>query len=141
MPPHLRLFYSALTGVLLLIPALALYRELSRRSDIWWTPPTMALSLTESQDRVQLYARGRPLGALLDAKQLWIKDEAGSSPLGAHEIGLRLNNWDRVRAARFPMLLVYAATCGGGVVLLLLVATGRLAYRGEREPVNSRENT
>src|SRR6266550_3689581 len=99
MPSKLRLFYSVLTGVLLLIPALPLYLELSKRSDIWWTPPTMALSLTESQDRVQIYARGRPLGALLDAKQLWITDEAGSSPLTAREIGLRLNNWDRVRTA------------------------------------------
>ncbi|SRR5213593_854890 len=135
MPPRLRLFYSALTGVLLLIPAMALYGELARRSDIWWTPPTLAPSLTESQDRVRIYARGRPLGALLDAKELWIKDEAGSSPLGADEIRLRLNNWDRVRAARLPMLLAYAASCGGGVVLLLLIATGRLAYRGEREPV------
>jgi len=135
MPPRLRLFYSVLTSVLLLIPALALYRELSTRSDIWWTPPTMALSLTESQERVQVYARDRSLGALLDAKQLWIKDEAGSSPLGAHEIRLRFNNWERVRATRLPVLLLYAATCGGGVVLLLLVATGRLAYRGEREPV------
>ena len=130
-----RLLYSVLTGVLLLIPALPLYLELSKRSDIWWTPPTMALSLTESQDRVRIYARGRPLGALLEAKQLWINDEAGSSPLGEREIGLRLNNWDRVRAARLPTLLVRAAACGGGLVLLLLIATGRLAYRGEKEPV------
>ncbi len=135
MPPRLRLFYSALTGVLLLIPAMALYQDLSRPSDIWWTPQTMALSLTETQDRVQIYARGKPLGALLDANQLWIKDKLGSTPLGAREIGLRLNNWDRVRAARLPTLLVYAAACGGGVVLLLVIATGRLAYRGEREPV------
>src|SRR5690349_8728998 len=106
MPTRLRLFYSALTGVLLLIPAVALYGELSKRSDIWWTPPTMALSLTESQDRVRIYARGTPLETLVDAKQLWIRDEAGSSPLVAHEISLRLNNWDRVRAARLPMLLV-----------------------------------
>ena len=104
MPPRLRLFYSVLTGVLLLIPALALYRDLSGPADIWWTPPAMAITLAESQDRVQIYARGRPLGAVLDAKQLWIKDEAGSGPLGAHEIGLRLNNWDRVRAARLPAL-------------------------------------
>jgi len=130
MPPRLRLFYLVLTGVLLLIPALALYRDLSGPADIWWTPPAMAITLAESQDRVQIYARGRPLGAVLDAKQLWIKDEAGSGPLGAHEIGLRLNNWDRVRAARLPALLVYAAACGGGLVLLLVVATGRLAYRG-----------
>jgi len=130
MPPRLRVFYSVLTGVLLLIPALALYRDLSGPADIWWTPPAMAITIAESQDRVQIYARGRPLGAVLDAKQLWIKDEAGSGPLGAHEIGLRLNNWDRVRAARLPALLVYAAACGGGLVLLLVVATGRLAYRG-----------
>ncbi len=135
MPPRLRFFYSVLTGVLLLIPALPLYRDLSGPSDIWWTPPAMAITLAESQDRVQIYARGKPLGAVLDAKQLWIKDEAGSSPLAAHEIGLRLNNWDRVRVAQLPGLLVYAAACGGGLVLLLLVATGRLAYRGERQPI------
>ncbi len=34
--------------------------------------------------------------------------------------------------ARLPLLLVYAATLGGGMVILLVVATGRLAYRGER---------
>src|SRR5229473_1344705 len=133
MPPRLRLFFSALTGVLLLISALALYRELSRRSDIWWTPPPMALSLSESQDRVQIYVRGKPLGDLLAGRQISVTGNAGSSALEAHEIGFRFNNWDRVRADRLPMLLVYAASCGAGTVLLLLIATGRLAYRGERE--------
>jgi hypothetical protein len=134
MPLRLRLFFSALTGTLLLIPALALYGELSRRPDIWWTPPAMALSLAESRDRVEIYARGKPLGALLEARQLWIREEAGSGALDPRELGLRFNNWDRVRAARIPMLLTYAAACGAGVVLLLLIATGRLAYRGEKEP-------
>ena len=134
MPLRLRLFFSVLTGTLLLIPTLALYRELSRRPDIWWTPPAMALSLNESQGRVRIYARGKPLGTLLDAKQLWIREEAGSSALDARELGLRFNNWDRVRAAQIPMLLTYAAVCGAGVVLLLLTATGRLVYRGEKEP-------
>jgi hypothetical protein len=133
MPLRLRLFFSALTGTLLLIPALALYRELSRRPDIWWTPPTMALSLNESQDRVRIYARGQPLGALLEARKLWLRDDAGSSVLDPGEVGLRLNNWDRVRAGRIPILLTYAAVCGAEVVLLLLVATGRLAYRGEKQ--------
>src|SRR6266516_489190 len=80
MPPRLRLFFSILTGVLLLLPALALYRELSRRSDIWWTPPPMALSLSESQDRVEIYVRGKPLGALLEAKQLSVADAAFTAP-------------------------------------------------------------
>ena len=131
MPPRIRLFYSGLIAVLLLIPALALYRELSRRADIWWTPAAMALSVSAAQDRVEIYVRGTPLATLLDRKQLWITDQAGRSAIGAQDISLRLNNWDRIRGARVPLLLIYAAACGAGVVLLIVVATGRLAYRGE----------
>ena len=47
MPLRLRLFFSTLIIALLLIPATALYRELSIRSDIWWTPPLMAPSLSD----------------------------------------------------------------------------------------------
>jgi hypothetical protein len=137
MPLRNRILFSALAGVLFVIPALALFRELSTRPDIWWTPLPMALSPSESQDRVEIYVRGKPLGALLEAKQLSVTDPSGSSALGANEIGLRFNNWDRVRAARLPMLLLYAASCGGGAVLLLLVATGRLAYRGEKQPISA----
>ena len=132
MPPRLRLFYSALIGALLLIPVVSLYRELSRRPDIWWTPLTMASSLAEGQDRVQIYAEGKPLSDLLAANQLWLRADTGSRPLRAQEIRLRFNNADRLRAQRLPLLLVDAASCGGGAVLLLLIATGRLAYRNER---------
>jgi len=135
MPRRLRLFFSILTGALLLIPSLALYRELSKRSDIWWTPPPMALSLSESQDRVEIYVRGKPLGALLEAEQLSVTDAGRASTVRAQDIGLRFNNWDRVRATRLPVLLLYAATCGAVAVLLLIIATGRLAYRGETQPL------
>jgi hypothetical protein len=135
MPLRLRLTYSAFIVVLLLIPATGLYRELSSRSDIWWTPAPMALSLSESRDRVEIYVRGEPLGALLQARQLSVADGAGPSVVGADEIRLRFNNGDRVRVMRLPMLLTYAASCGGGIVLLLLIITGRLAYRRERGSV------
>jgi hypothetical protein len=133
MPPRLRLFFSALMGILLFIPALGLYREFAGRSDIWWTPAPLALSLSESQDRVQIYVRGKRLGDLLEARQLSVKSESGDSPLETHDIGLRFNNWDRTRAARVPTLLLYAAICGGAAVLLLIIASGRLAYRGEKD--------
>src|SRR5256885_3121966 len=100
MPLRLRLFFSALIVALLLIPATALYRELSSRSDRWWTPPPMAPSLSESQDRVEIYVRGKLLGALLEARQLSVADGAGPSVLGADDIRLRVNNWDRVRVDR-----------------------------------------
>ena len=135
MPPRLRVFYSGLIAALLLIPVLALYRELSQRTDIWWTPATMALSLAESQDRVEIYARGQPLATLVDKKQVSINDQAGSSALGPQEIRLRFNNWDRVRAGRIPLLLGYAAAFGAGAMLFLLVTTDRLAYRGEKPTV------
>jgi len=135
MPPRLRVFYSLMTGAMLLIPAVALYSELSKRSDIWWTPPTNQLPLAESKDRVEISVRGRPLGMLLEQGHLAIIDSAGPHVLGAQDVAVRLNNWDRVRLQRLPVLLMYAAVLGAGLIALVLVATGRLAYREERAPV------
>src|SRR6266581_3767596 len=133
MPPRIRLLYSTLMVTLFLIAAVPLYTELSRRSDIWWTPHAMLVPLAESTDRVEIYARGKPLVALLQAGQLRIAEEGGSSTLATSEVGIRFNNWDRVRAERLPLLLVDAAGCGVTACMFLLVLTGRLAYRGERE--------
>jgi len=133
MPPRIRLVFSALSLVFFLMAAVPLYRELSRRSDIWWTPHAMAVPFTESKDRVEIYARGKPLAALLQAGQLRIAEGGGCTVVAPSEVGLRFNNWDRVRAERLPLLLVYAAVCGVTALMFLLVLTGRLAYRGERE--------
>src|SRR5437016_7575174 len=109
MPLRLRVFYSLLTGALLLIPLVALYSELSKRSDIWWTPATNQLPLAESRDRVEIYVRGRPLGMLVDQGHLAITDSAGPHVLTSQDIAVRLNNWDRVRIQRLPVLLIYTA--------------------------------
>jgi hypothetical protein len=93
----------------------------------------MLVPLAESTDRVEIYARGKPLAALLQAGQLRIAEEGGPSTLATKDVGLRFNNWDRVRVERLPLLLVYAAVCGVTACMFLLVLTGRLAYRGERE--------
>src|SRR5438552_1355732 len=74
MPPRLRLFYSGLTLGLLLIPAVALYSELARRSDIWWTPPAMASTLGQSRSGGDLHgrqaARGQVNGAaIMDSRR------------------------------------------------------------------------
>jgi hypothetical protein len=133
MPPRIRLFFSALSLVFFCVAAAPLYRELSRRNDIWWTPHAMLVPLAESKDRVEIYARGEPFAALLQAGQLRIAEHGGSSALAPSDVGLRFNNWDRVRAERLPLLLVCAAGCGITACILLLLLTGRLAYREERE--------
>src|SRR5213594_2198586 len=111
MPPRIRFLYSSLSVTVFLIAAVPLYTELARRSDIWWTPHAMLVPLVESTDRVEIYARGRPLAVLLQAGQLRIAEGGGSGTLTTSDIGLRFNNWERVRVARLPLLLAYAAAC------------------------------
>ena len=132
MPPRLRLFFSTMMLTLFFVAAVPLYTELSRRSDIWWTPRTMLIPLAESADRVEIYVLGQPLTALLRAGQIRIAEGGSMRVLTASEIGLRVNNWDRVRAERLPVLLVSAVGCGFAALMLLLITTGRLAWRGEQ---------
>src|SRR5256885_15194079 len=123
MAPRLRRFFSGLALGFSRSPAVALYSELARRSDIWWTPPAMASTLGDSRDRVEIYAGNKPLAAWLTAQQLWIRDDAGSRAGSADQIRLRFNNWDQTRVARLTLLLVYSATPGAGLVILLVGAT------------------
>jgi hypothetical protein len=134
MPPRLRTLLLGLLASLFCIPAVSLYSALSRRADIWWTPAPLALSLTDSKDRVEIYASGQLLDRLVQQNRLSITDGRESRVLTARDIGLRFNNWDRVRVAQ-SLLLVSAAACGAIALLFLLVATNRLAYRGERDAV------
>lgn len=116
MPSRVRLLFSVLSFTLFLTAALPLYRELTRRSDIWWTPHAMLVPLAQAADRVEIYVRGEPLATVVDPS----------------DVGLRFNNYDRVRSERLPMLLVNAAGCGAAACMFLLILTGRLTYRRER---------
>src|SRR5437870_12455913 len=109
MPPRIRLVFATLSLVLFFVAAVPLYGELSRRSDIWWTPHAMLVPPVESADRVEIYARGKPLAALLQAGQLRLAAQDGSSTRATPDVGLRRNHWDRVRVERPPLLLAYAA--------------------------------
>lgn len=135
MPPRIRLLFSAMLASLFLVAAVPLFTEFARRSDIWWTPRTMLVPLAEGADRVEIYARGRPLVVLLQAGQIRILEGGRTSELAPSELGLRFNNWDRLRAERLPQLVVSAAGCTVAALMFLLVVTGRLAYRGEKGEV------
>jgi hypothetical protein len=114
-----------------LLAALPLYRELSQHSDIWWTPHTMLVPLAQGRDRVEVYARGKPLDALLDAGQLQTSQAGGASTLAKGDVGLRFNNRDRIRVQHLPLLLLDAATCGAIACLFLMFVTGRIEFRQE----------
>ena len=134
MPQNVRLFFSGLIAALSLLAVVPLVTELTRPRDIWWTPRTLLVPLGESRDRVVIYVRGRLLTELLEAGTLQIAGVSGQSVVLPSEIGLRLNNWDRVRGQRVPLLLAYAWAAGAMATLFVLVLTGRLAYRPEKAP-------
>ncbi|MDP9279801.1 MAG: hypothetical protein M3P00_10315 [Gemmatimonadota bacterium] len=129
-PSHQAVF-PGLSVTLFAVAAVPLYTEITRPSDIWWTPQTMLVPLSDGKDRVEIYARGRPLDGLIKAGQLRIGEDGSSSVLAMSDIGLRFNNWDRVRGDRVTRLLIYAASCAVTALIFLLILTGRLAYRGE----------
>ena len=135
MPPRIRFFFAAMTATLFFIAAVPVYRELTRRRDIWWTPPTMMAPLSQSADRVEIYARGRPFASLLESGQVQVVQDGRTGVLAPGEVALRFNNWDRVRAERLPGLLIAAAACGAALLMFVLLVAGRLVYRGERGEV------
>lgn len=121
MALSLRHFYWVLLpGILLLIPAMQLYRFFHQSEDIWWTPAALMVPLDQGEDRVRIYARGAPLRALLEAGQIRMTVGSTTTVLTAGDVSLRLNNWDRIRAARIPLLLAYAAMVGvlGGFIVV-----------------------
>jgi hypothetical protein len=135
MPLRIRFLFSSMSLTFFVLAAVPLYRELSRPSDIWWTPRAALVPLAQGTDRVEIYARGQPLVALLQAGQIRMAQQAGASVLAVSDVGLRFNNWDRVRATQLPTLVVAAAVCGIAALMFLLIVTGRLAYRPERGEV------
>ncbi|HKR08759.1 MAG TPA: hypothetical protein VJS39_06175 [Gemmatimonadaceae bacterium] len=131
MPRRIRSNLVMMLLVLLLIPVLALVRELARRSDIWWTPKPLAVSLSESAKRVEVIVRGRSLRPLVDEGHISLTTDSAAPVVGAGDITFRFNNWDRVRAQKIPVLLVYALMIGVIGTLLVVVLTGKLAYRDD----------
>lgn len=131
MPPRMRFMYAALMFSLLMMGAIPLLQEMMRPRNIWWTPQTMMVPLAQASDRVEIYARDETLGSLLQMGRLQVVDQEHNNTLKPSDVALRFNNWDRVRADRMPGLLVDAAVCGMMVMFLLLLATGRLAWRNE----------
>jgi hypothetical protein len=61
MPRRVRLALVAMSLSVLIVTALPIVRELTRRTDIWWTPRTMLVPLADSADRVVFFVHGQAL--------------------------------------------------------------------------------
>lgn len=125
------LVISIVTSCMLLLSSVPrLVGFLTQRSDIWWTPMTLAVPLAESGDRVEIYVRGTPLTQLLDAGQL-ATTGGNTQVLTRSDVRIRFNNWDRVRAQKTPNLLLSAVSAGAGAIFLVI---GLMSLSDRRRP-------
>jgi len=105
--------------VFLATSGVRLYSFLHERSDIWWTPPDLAVPLSESKDRVQILVQGIEVHELMEKGRLRLSPPPLSAILAPLDFTVRFNNWDRVRAQRLPGLLVTAAAAGSAATVVL----------------------
>ena len=119
-PASLFRYQLILPAIFLVISSARLYGFFHERSDIWWTPQGTIVPLAETHDRVAIYVRSRELDDLVAAGHLRLLEDSVTSVVRTADIGLRFNNWDRVRAERISSLLISGVTAGAAAALLLV---------------------
>jgi hypothetical protein len=88
--------------------------------NIWWTPKTMKLYLSETKNNFELFISGKPLQDHIAKETLFALDEEGKQYcVVGKDIGVRLNNWHKVKASMLGTAL-YSAF-GSGVAITCLV--------------------
>jgi len=111
-------------GVFFLMSAVQLVRFFNQRADIWWTPKALGLPLADASDRVEVYVRDVALVEHVKAGRVQLLTDTGARPVMESDIRLRFNNWDRIRAARFPSLLGVGIALGASGVFFLFGVLG-----------------
>ena len=119
-------------GVFLFSSVLNLVQLWHQRTDIWWTPPNLAVPLKESGDRVRIYVRGEPLEEVVTGARLQLGGSPGGALLTPGDVTLRFNNYDRVRANRLIVAASYGVGAGASLVALIFGILG-LSPRRERQ--------
>lgn len=117
---HFRMF-AILVGLLVCAGAAWGVFHLSQvPSEGHFTPAAFAPPLAQVADRVQVYVAGEPLLGEVEGQRLVLKKKGTEAPVAASEIVASVNDYDRVRNARVPVMLGLAAAAGGGLVLFLV---------------------
>jgi len=125
-----RLYLIIFGGTFFLVSCASLIRFYAERDDIWWTPRNSPVSLEESRDRVEVYVRGLLLqDALRSGRLQLLMKDSGASSLNSSDIGIRLNNRDRVKAMRIPGMIASAAAAGFTGLIVLFGIIGLIPSR------------
>ncbi len=85
-----------------------------------WTVGAFSPPLAQASDRLEVLLAAEPILKLAEQQAVVLKQKTSETPVTAEMLTVRLNNYDRVRFAKVPVMLGLAAGAGAGLVLLLI---------------------
>ena len=89
--------------------------------DIWWTPASMMLSLSDVKDKFEIYISGRPMADYIENGALLAEDKEGKQyKVVSRDMGFRVNNWDKQKLSILEKALFSAFGAGIGIALLIV---------------------
>jgi len=96
------------------------YRAFWAEQNIWWTPARLSLTAEETVDRFQMTIGGKALRKhLADGTLFGVGQNGGQYRVVSKDVGVRLNNWDRVKGTLLTGAL--PSVFGFGVSLSFLI--------------------
>ncbi len=115
--------FVGMIGLFTTGPALftQMYRAFWGQQNIWWTHSNMKLRLEETGNDFALYISGRLLQKHLAEGTLSGVDQNGAQyRVVSKDVGVRLNNWERVKATILATAGFAAFTFGMSVAFLIV---------------------
>ncbi len=117
---HFRLWALLGGGVVLVLALAGLWKVQMAPVDTALTPAHLAPPLSSVSDRFDVLVGGVSLQKAIADKRLMLAGENGAATLVVPDAAVRINDAERVRAARVPSMLALAALAGGGFVLFVI---------------------
>ncbi len=117
---HFRLWALLGGGVVLVLALAGFWKVQMAPVETSLTPAHLAPPLSSVSDRYEVLVGGVPLQKAIADKRLMLAGENGAATLVVPDASVRLNDAERIRAARVPSLLALSAVAGGGFVLFLI---------------------